>query len=59
MLTIRDARRALATAEQKALMIFAGGFPRERDGEVVGAVEVSGGPCKQDQAVADTGAAAF
>jgi len=41
------------------VMIFAGGIPLKRDGEVVGAVGVSGGLGKQDQAVAEAGAAAF
>lgn len=38
------------------VMIFAGGVPLERDGHVVGAVGVSGGAGKQDQAVAAAGA---
>lgn len=41
------------------VMIFAGGVPLKRDGEVVGAIGVSGGMGKQDQAVAEAGAAAF
>ena len=41
------------------VMIFAGGIPLKRGGEVVGAVGVSGGMGKQDQAVAEAGAAAF
>ena len=41
------------------LVIFAGGIPLERGGEVVGAVGVSGGSVEQDQAVAEAGAAAF
>ena len=41
------------------VMIFAGGIPLKRGGEVVGAVGVSGGLGKQDQAVAEAGAAAF
>lgn len=39
--------------------IFAGGMPLSRDGQVVGAVGVSGGAGEQDQAVAEAGAAAF
>src|ERR671938_953076 len=35
------------------VMIFAGGIPLKRDGEVVGAVGVSGGLGKQDQALAE------
>ncbi|MBB5221920.1 uncharacterized protein GlcG (DUF336 family) [Amaricoccus macauensis] len=41
------------------IMIFAGGIPLRRDGQVVGAVGVSGGSGAQDQSVADAGAAAF
>ena len=41
------------------VMIFAGGVPLERDGEVVGAVGVSGGDGDQDKAVAEAAAAAF
>jgi uncharacterized protein GlcG (DUF336 family) len=42
------------------VMIFAGGVPLlSEDGEVVGAIGVSGGSGKQDQAVAEAGAAAF
>ena len=41
------------------VMIFAGGIPLKRDGAVVGAVGVSGGSGKQDQAVAEAGAKAF
>lgn len=41
------------------VMIFAGGVPLKRGGEVVGAVGVSGGTGEQDQAVAEAAAAAF
>ena len=41
------------------VMIFAGGIPLKRGGEVVGGVGVSGGMGKQDQAVAEAAAAAF
>jgi len=41
------------------VMIFAGGIPLKRGNEVVGAIGVSGGLGKQDQAVAEAGAAAF
>jgi uncharacterized protein GlcG (DUF336 family) len=41
------------------VMIFAGGVPLKRDGKVVGAIGVSGGMGKQDQAVAEAGAEAF
>src|SRR5579883_3411824 len=39
--------------------IFAGGIPLKRGEQVVGAVGVSGGMGKQDQAVAEAGADAF
>jgi uncharacterized protein GlcG (DUF336 family) len=41
------------------VMIFAGGVPLKRGERVVGAIGVSGGLGKQDQAVAEAGAAAF
>lgn len=42
------------------IMIFAGGIPlKNKDGEVVGAVGVSGGSGEQDHAVAEAGVAAF
>jgi uncharacterized protein GlcG (DUF336 family) len=41
------------------VMIFAGGVPVKRGAQVVGAIGVSGGLGKQDQAVAEAGAAAY
>ena len=41
------------------VMIFAGGVPLKKGNEVVGGLGVSGGDGKQDQAVAEAGAAAF
>ena len=41
------------------VMIFAGGVPIKHEGRVIGALGVSGGTGKQDQAVAEAGAAAF
>src|SRR2546423_14855648 len=41
------------------VMIFAGGVPLKKGDQVFGAVGVSGGLGKQDQAVAEAGAAAF
>ena len=41
------------------IMIFAGGVPLKRGGEVVGAVGVSGGLGEQDHAVAEAAARAF
>ncbi|MDJ1181814.1 GlcG/HbpS family heme-binding protein [Roseofilum casamattae] len=41
------------------IMIFAGGIPLESEGQVVGAIGVSGGSGEQDHAVAEAGAALF
>ena len=41
------------------VMIFAGGIPLRQDGQVVGAVGVSGGSGEQDQTVAEAAAAAL
>ena len=41
------------------IMIFAGGVPLKKDGQVVGAVGVSGGSGEQDHTVADAAATAF
>jgi uncharacterized protein GlcG (DUF336 family) len=41
------------------VMIFAGGIPLKRGDKVMGAVGVSGGLGKQDQAVAEAGAEAY
>lgn len=49
----------IASSNDGRVMIFAGGIPLTRDGEVVGAVGVSGGSGVQDQDVAEAGAAAF
>jgi uncharacterized protein GlcG (DUF336 family) len=46
-------------SNQGRVMIFAGGMPLLHNGEVVGAVGVSGGDGKQDQAVAEAAAMAF
>ncbi len=47
------------TTSNSRVVIFAGGIPIERDGQVVGAVGVSGGTPDQDQQVAEAGVAAF
>ena len=41
------------------LIVFAGGIPLEQDGEVVGAIGVSGGAVEQDHVVAEAGSEAF
>ena len=41
------------------VMIFAGGVPLKQDGKVVGGLGISGGSGKQDQGVAEAGAAAL
>jgi uncharacterized protein GlcG (DUF336 family) len=41
------------------VMIFAGGIPLQRAGQIVGAVGVSGGSGEQDQIVAEAAAAAL
>jgi len=43
-------------SNQGKIMIFAGGIPLTRDGNVIGAVGVSGGSGDQDQTVAEAGA---
>lgn len=46
-------------SNQGKVMIFAGGIPLKKDGQVVGAIGVSGGSGEQDHQVAEAGAAAF
>ncbi|MDY7013693.1 MAG: heme-binding protein [Cyanobacteriota bacterium] len=46
-------------SNQGKIMIFAGGIPLKRNGQVVGAIGASGGSGEQDQTVAEAGAAAF
>jgi uncharacterized protein GlcG (DUF336 family) len=41
------------------IMIFSGGIPLKKGGEVVGAIGVSGGSGEQDHAVAEAGASVF
>ena len=41
------------------IMVFAGGVPLKKDGQIVGAVGVSGGSGEQDHAVAEAAAGAF
>jgi uncharacterized protein GlcG (DUF336 family) len=45
----------LQTTDDNRIVIFGGGYPLERDGEVVGAIGVSGGAVSQDRKVAEAG----
>ena len=47
------------TTNDGRVVIFPGGLPLMRDGEVVGAIGVSGGAVDQDEQVAEAGVAAF
>jgi len=49
----------LSDAHGGRLVVFPGGIPLVRDGEIVGAIGVSSGSVEQDQEVAEAGAAAF
>ncbi len=49
----------IAETHRGRVIIFAGGIPFKVDGQVVGAVGVSGGTPDQDHKVAEAGAAAF
>lgn len=49
----------ITASNHDRVMIFAGGVPLLADGQVVGAVGVSGGQGEQDQAVAEAAAAAL
>jgi len=45
----------LQTTDDGRIVIFGGGYPLERDGEIVGTIGVSGGAVAQDREVAETG----
>ena len=45
----------LQTTDDNRLVIFGGGYPLERNGDVVGAIGVSGGEVSQDREVAEAG----
>ncbi len=47
------------TTNDGRVVTFPGGLPLTRDGKVVGAIGVSGGPVDQDEEVAEAGVAAF
>lgn len=49
----------LSDAAGGRIVVFAGGIPLRRNGEVVGAIGVSTGTVEQDQEVAEAGAATF
>jgi uncharacterized protein GlcG (DUF336 family) len=49
----------LQTTDDNRIVIFGGGYPLERDGEVVGAIGVSGGEVSQDRDVAEAGVDAW
>jgi uncharacterized protein GlcG (DUF336 family) len=49
----------ITASNQGRLIVFPGGIPLLSDGEVVGAIGVSGGSIEQDQEVAEAGVAAF
>jgi len=49
----------LSEAHGGRLVVFPGGIPLVRNGEIVGAIGVSTGTIEQDQEVAEAGAAAF
>ena len=49
----------LSDAHGGRLVVFPGGIPLVRDGEIVGAIGVSTGSVEQDQEVAEAGAAAL
>ena len=45
----------LQTTDDNRVVIFGGGYPLERNGDVVGAIGVSGGEVSQDREVAEAG----
>jgi len=45
----------LDTRDEGRMVVFGGGYPLEKDGEVVGAIGVSGGAVEQDRDVAEAG----
>jgi len=49
----------IESTNNHSLVIFAGGIPLQRDGQIVGAVGVSGGTVDQDQDCAEAGARAL
>ncbi|SFT05468.1 Uncharacterized conserved protein GlcG, DUF336 family [Halostagnicola kamekurae] len=49
----------LQTTDDNQLVVFGGGYPLVHDGEIVGAIGVSGGAVEQDRTVAEAGVDAF
>jgi uncharacterized protein GlcG (DUF336 family) len=49
----------LDTRDDGRMVVFGGGYPLETDGEVVGAIGVSGGAVEQDREVAEAGVEAW
>lgn len=49
----------LQTTDDNRIVIFGGGFPLRRDGEIVGAIGASGGEVSQDMEVAQAGVDRF
>lgn len=49
----------LNTTNQGRIVIFGGGFPLEKNGEIAGAIGVSGGSVENDVKVAEAGVKAF
>lgn len=47
----------LQTTDDNRIVIFGGGYPLKRDGEIVGAIGASGGAVDQDRQVAEVGVA--
>jgi uncharacterized protein GlcG (DUF336 family) len=45
----------LQTTDEGRIVIFGGGYPLDRDGEIVGTIGVSGGAVSQDRDVAEAG----
>lgn len=45
----------LQTTDDNRIVIFGGGYPLEKDGDVVGAIGASGGEVSQDRDVAEAG----
>jgi len=45
----------LQTTDEGRIVIFGGGYPLERDGDIVGTIGVSGGAVSEDREVAEAG----